>query len=199
MEGSNNTPAGTAQSTGMPVYLKIGLVVIFVGGLAAAGYFGYNKFIKVTPEGDAPKGDAGAAPEAKPEEKKEAAKEADYPNVLFSSKEQEEAANKKQPSASVDVKKTTPIKVNNPFGGTSASLGVSKKTVIMKGTKGLAAQSAQKALNKLGAKLIVDGNFGPLSETALKKITGKATITLGELDAFAKSKGQNNVFGITLY
>lgn len=60
--------------------------------------------------------------------------------------------------------------------------------VLSKGSTGLEVESLQKALK---GGLVVDGNFGVLTEKRLKAITGQTSISLSDYNKFILSKSQN--------
>lgn len=57
--------------------------------------------------------------------------------------------------------------------------------VLSKGSTGLEVESLQKALK---GGLVVDGNFGALTEKRLKAITGQTSISLTDYNKFIASK-----------
>jgi hypothetical protein len=57
--------------------------------------------------------------------------------------------------------------------------------VLSKGSTGLEVESLQKALK---GGLVVDGNFGALTEKRLKAITGQTSISLTDYNKFIMSK-----------
>lgn len=60
--------------------------------------------------------------------------------------------------------------------------------VLSKGSTGLEVESLQKALK---GGLVVDGNFGALTEKRLKAITGQTSISLTEYNKIILSKSAN--------
>ena len=59
--------------------------------------------------------------------------------------------------------------------------------VLSKGSTGLEVESLQKALK---GGLVVDGNFGALTEKRLKAITGQTSISLTDYNKLITSKSQ---------
>ena len=59
--------------------------------------------------------------------------------------------------------------------------------VLSKGSTGLEVESLQKALK---GGLVVDGNFGALTEKRLKAITGQTSISLSDYNKLILSKTQ---------
>jgi len=66
---------------------------------------------------------------------------------------------------------------------TGSTIDTSK--VLSKGSTGLEVESLQKALK---GGLVVDGNFGALTEKRLKAITGQTSISLSDYNKFILSK-----------
>ena len=60
-----------------------------------------------------------------------------------------------------------------PGPDAAASPSVAGKPLLIKGSKGQDVKDCQTLLNKHGATLKVDGDFGPLTETAVKDFQGK--------------------------
>lgn len=60
--------------------------------------------------------------------------------------------------------------------------------VLSKGSTGLEVESLQKALK---GGLVVDGNFGALTEKRLKAITGQTSISLSDYNKFILKKLEN--------
>jgi hypothetical protein len=65
--------------------------------------------------------------------------------------------------------------------------GLDTVKVLSKGSTGLEVESLQKALK---GGLMVDGNFGALTEKRLKAITGQTNISLSDYNKFILSKSQ---------
>jgi hypothetical protein len=65
--------------------------------------------------------------------------------------------------------------------------GLDTVKVLSKGSTGLEVESLQKALK---GGLMVDGNFGALTEKRLKAITGQTSISLSDYNKFILSKSQ---------
>ena len=65
--------------------------------------------------------------------------------------------------------------------------GLDTTKVLSKGSTGLEVESLQKALK---GGLVVDGNFGALTEKRLKAITGQTSISLSDYNKFILSKTQ---------
>lgn len=63
--------------------------------------------------------------------------------------------------------------------------GLDTTKVLSKGSTGLEVESLQKALK---GGLVVDGNFGTLTEKRLKAITGQTSISLSDYNKFILSK-----------
>jgi hypothetical protein len=65
--------------------------------------------------------------------------------------------------------------------------GLDTTKVLSKGSTGLEVESLQKALK---GGLVVDGNFGALTEKRLKAITGQTSISLTDYNKLILSKTQ---------
>jgi hypothetical protein len=65
--------------------------------------------------------------------------------------------------------------------------GLDTSKILSKGSTGLEVESLQKALK---GGLVVDGNFGALTEKRLKAITGQTSISLSDYNKFILSKTQ---------
>lgn len=182
----------TPAKSGMSFGVKLFIAIVVVATISVGGYVAYNKFLKPSSPSPDPNKPDGKGSDSKPTDKSTESK----PATDKSSGETDasKGAGGGGGGAGEGDGKTFP-----KVGGGSASLGIGRATKIQKGVKGNAATYAQQALNKLGAALDVDGDFGTKSAASLKKITGKTSMTLGELGDFAKSKGTDNVFGIQLY
>jgi hypothetical protein len=59
--------------------------------------------------------------------------------------------------------------------------------VLSKGSKGNEVKSLQKALK---GGLVIDGDFGALTEKRLKAVTGKTSISIKEYNTFMASKSK---------
>lgn len=68
-------------------------------------------------------------------------------------------------------------------------------TLLNRGKTGTNVKALQIYLNKSGANLATDGNFGQLTETALRNREGTASTTLKTLKITAVDTSTNNVFG----
>lgn len=81
------------------------------------------------------------------------------------------------------------MKMKSPIADATTDKDVETKAdydkVLSKGTLGKEVEILQKALK---GGLVVDGNFGALTEKRLKAVTGKTSITLNQYNEVIRSK-----------
>ena len=82
-------------------------------------------------------------------------------------------------------KKVDSINLEENTQPTGATVDTTK--VLSKGSTGFEVKQLQKAL---GGGLVVDGDFGSLTEKRLKAVTGKTSISIREYNNFIASKTQ---------
>lgn len=81
-----------------------------------------------------------------------------------------------------NIKSKPAVKVSESTEGT---FDIEK--TLSKGSTGEEVKSLQKALK---GGLVVDGNFGALTEKRLKEVTGKTSISIKEYNSFMASKSK---------